>query len=111
MSKFAYVSVLLGCILGTAWLEVFLRTKVYRRAIRLVLTILPVLIVFSIWDAYAIAQGHWTFDARYVTGVNTIANIPLDEILFFVIIPICAILSFEAVRSVRKWEAGDEDAR
>ena len=111
MAKFAYVSVLLGCILGTAWLEVFLRTKVYRRAIRLVLTILPVLVVFSIWDAYAIAQGHWTFDARYVTGITTIANIPLDEILFFIIIPICAILSFESVRSVRKWEAGDEDTR
>jgi lycopene cyclase domain-containing protein len=111
MSKFAYVSVLLGCILGTAWLEVFLRTKVYRRAIRLVLTILPVLVVFSVWDAYAIAQGHWTFDDRYITGITTIANIPLDEILFFIIIPICAILSFEAVRSARKWEAGDEQTR
>lgn len=111
MFKFAYVSVLLGCILGTAWLEVFLRTKVYRRAIRLVLTILPVLVVFSVWDAYAIAQGHWTFDDRYITGITTIANIPLDEILFFIIIPICAILSFEAVRSARNWEAGDEQTR
>lgn len=111
MSKFAYVSVLLGCILGTAWLEVFLRTKVYHRAIRLVLTILPVLVVFSVWDAYAIAQGHWTFDDRYITGITTIANIPLDEILFFIIIPICAILSFEAVRSARDWEAGDEQTR
>ncbi len=111
MSKFAYFSVLLGCLAGTAWLEFFLRTKVYRRTIRLLLTILPVLIVFAIWDAYAIAQGHWTFDSRYVTGVTTIANIPLDEILFFIVIPICAILSFEAVRSARDWAAGDEDTK
>ena len=111
MSRFAYVSELLGCLAGTAWLEFFLRTKVYRRTIRLLLTILPVLIVFAIWDAYAIAQGHWTFDSRYVTGVTTIANIPLDEILFFIVIPICAILSFEAVRSARDWAGGDEDTK
>jgi lycopene cyclase domain-containing protein len=111
MSKFAYLSVLLACLLGTAWLEYFLRTKVYRRIIRLTLTVAPVLVVFSIWDAYAIAQGHWTFDSRFITGVTLIANIPLDEILFFIVIPICAILSFEAVRSARNWEAGDEDTK
>lgn len=108
MSQFAYLSVLAGCLVGTAWLEFFLRTKVYQRTIRLVLTIIPVLIVFSIWDAYAIAQGHWNFDSRYVTGVIVFADIPLDEILFFIAIPICAILSFEAVRSARNWDAGDE---
>ena len=105
---FAYVGVLLACLIGTAWLEYFLRTKVYRRTIRLFLTVLPIALVFSIWDAYAIAQGHWKFDSRYVTGITTFANIPLDEILFFIVIPICSILSFEAVRSARNWQAGDE---
>lgn len=108
MSHFAYLGVLAGCLVGTAWLEFFLRTRVYQRTIRLVLTIIPVLIVFSIWDAYAIAQGHWNFDSRYVTGVIVVADIPLDEILFFIVIPICAILSFEAVRSARNWDSGDE---
>ena len=108
MSKFAYVSVLLGCLAGTAWLEYFLRTQVYRRARRLLLTVIPVVLIFSAWDAYAISQGHWAFDERYVTGITTMANIPIDEILFFIVIPICAILSFEAVRSARGWKAGDE---
>ena len=111
MSKFAYLSVLLGCLVGTAWLEYSLRTKVYRRTIRLVLTVLPVVAIFSIWDAYAIAQGHWNFDPRYVTGITTVANIPLDEVLFFIVIPICAILSFEAVRSARNWDARDEESK
>ena len=108
MSKFAYVSVLLGCLAGTAWLEFFLRTRVYRRVWRLILTIFPIVLIFTAWDAYAISQGHWTFDERYVTGITTVANIPIDEILFFMVIPICAILSFEAVRSARGWKAGDE---
>ena len=66
MTQFAYIAVLLGCLLGTAWLEFFLRTRVYRRARRLVMTVVPVVVVFAIWDAYAIKQGQWFFDPKQV---------------------------------------------
>ena len=35
-------------------------------------------------------------------------GVPLDEILFFMVIPLASILTLEAVRSVRGWKAGDE---
>jgi lycopene cyclase domain-containing protein len=109
MAKFSYIAVLVGCLLGSGWLELVMRTRVYRRTLRLTLSILPVLIVFTIWDIYAISQGHWTFDERYVTGIIAIANVPLEEILFFIAIPICAILTLEGVRSTKpKWLVGDE---
>lgn len=109
MGKLSYIAVLVGCLLGSGWLEVVLRTRVYRRAVRLALSILPVLVVFTLWDIYAISQGHWTFDARYVTGIIAIANVPLEEILFFIVIPICAVLTLEGVRSTRPdWEVGDK---
>ena len=57
MTRFAYVGVLACCLLGTAWLEVVLRTRVYRRWRRLLLTLLPVVAVFVAWDLYAIAAG------------------------------------------------------
>ena len=72
------------------------------------LAVLPVVIVFSLWDLYAIASGHWTFDLTAITGVFTVGNLPLDELLFFIVIPCCAILTLEAVRSVRGWRVGDE---
>lgn len=108
MSNFAYLSVLAGCLLGTAGLEIFLRTRVYRRALRLLVTIVPVVVVFTIWDIYAIKSGHWTFDPRFVTGIETVGRVPIDEICFFIVIPICAILTLEAVRSAREWKVGDE---
>ena len=109
MGKLSYIAVLIGCLLGSGWLELVLRTRVYRRAIRLVLSIIPVLIVFTLWDIYAISQGHWTFDPRYVTGIIAVANVPLEEILFFIAIPICAVLTLEGVRSTKpKWIVGDE---
>ena len=108
MSRFAYLGVLLFVVVGTAWLEVLLRARVYRRWRRLLLTLLPVVVVFVVWDLYAIASGHWTFDPEQTTGVLLPGNLPLDELLFFVVIPIAALLTLEAVRSVKRWEVGDE---
>jgi len=108
MAHLSYLGVLLFCLCGTAWLEVALRTRVYRRWHRLVLSILPVVVVFTLWDKYAIARGHWWFDSELITTVRIWSSIPLDEILFFIVIPICAVLTFEAVRSVTGDEAGDE---
>ena len=108
MSHFAYLAVLAGCLIGTAGLEIFLRTRVYRRPVRLIATIIPVVVIFTLWDIYAIKSGHWTFDPRYVTGIETVGNVPLDEICFFIVIPICAILTLEAIRSARNWLVGDE---
>jgi hypothetical protein len=67
-----------------------------------------VLAVFLAWDVYAIARGQWTFDRGRTSGVLLPGRLPLEEVLFFLVVPICAVLSFEAVRAVRGWPAGDE---
>jgi lycopene cyclase domain-containing protein len=108
MGRFTYVAVLLGCLAAALWLEPVLRVNVLRRWRRLLLTVLPVACVFALWDAAAIAAGHWTFDPAQTTGVFLPAGVPLDELLFFLIVPVCAILGFEAVRAVLRWPAGDE---
>jgi lycopene cyclase domain-containing protein len=94
--------------LGTVWLEFGLRTRVYRRWRRLLLTVLPVVAVFLLWDAYAIASGHWWFDEALITGIRLPGDIPVDELVFFVMVPIASILALEAVRSATGLVVGDE---
>ncbi|WBB79993.1 lycopene cyclase domain-containing protein [Micromonospora sp. WMMD882] len=108
MRQFAYLGVLLGCLVCALWLEPVLRVNVLRRWRRLLLTLAPVVVVFTLWDVAAIAAGHWTFDPEQTTGVLLPGDLPLDELLFFVVVPFCAILGFEAVRAVNRWPAGDE---
>ncbi|MCX6404383.1 MAG: lycopene cyclase domain-containing protein [Actinobacteria bacterium] len=108
MKQFAYLGVLAVCLLGTGLLEIFLRARVYRRWLRLILTLIPVVLIFTLWDVYAISRHHWTFDANFVTGIIAVANVPLEEVCFFIAIPICSILTLEAVRSMRSWAVGDE---
>jgi lycopene cyclase domain-containing protein len=104
----SYVAVLAFCVVGTLPLELWLGVRVYRQWKRLLLTLLPVVAVFVVWDLYAISAGHWTFDEVQTTGILLPGELPLDELLFFVVVPTCALLSVEAVRKVRGWPLGDE---
>jgi lycopene cyclase domain-containing protein len=61
-----------------------------------------------VWDLYAIHAGHWTFDPEQTLGVELPGGLPLEEMLFFVVVPVCAVLAYEAVRTVRGWPGGDE---
>jgi lycopene cyclase domain-containing protein len=106
--QLTYLGVLLFIVLGTAWLEILLRTRVYARPRRLLLALLPVVALFVVWDLYAIANGHWWFDEEQTTGVLLPGGVPVEELLFFVVVPLAALLTLEAVRSVKRWEVGDE---
>ena len=108
MRHLSYVGVLALCLLGTLPLELWLKVGVYRRWRRLLLTLLPVVAVFVAWDLYAIHAGHWTFDPAQTLGVELPGGLPLEELLFFVVVPICTLLAYEAVRTVRGWPGGDE---
>ena len=107
MRHLTYLGVLAFCFVGTLWLELFLRVNVYRRWRRLLLALVPTVVVFVGWDLAAIAAGHWRYDPAQVTGIR-FGSLPLEELLFFLIVPVAAILGFEAVRAVRGWPAGDE---
>jgi lycopene cyclase domain-containing protein len=97
-----YLLVLAACLLGTLPLELFLGVRVYRQWRRLVLTLLPVLLVFLTWDVLAIRAGHWRYDPSQLLGVF-FGGLPLEELLFFLVIPTCSVLALEAVRRVRGW--------
>jgi malonyl-CoA/methylmalonyl-CoA synthetase len=90
--------------------EMVLRTRVLKRIRRLLLSMVPGLVLFTAWDAYAISQGHWFFDLEKILGWQVIAGVPIDEVLFFIVVPLAAILTLEAVRAVWNWPVGDEDA-
>lgn len=107
MARLAYLAMLVFCVVGTLPLELVLHVGVYRQVRRLALTVAPVLVVFLVWDLYAIDRGHWDFDPDQTLGVALPGGVPLEELLFFLVIPVCAILALEAVRRVRGWSLGD----
>jgi len=89
-------------VIGSFWLEVFLKVGVLKQFKRVALAIAPVAFLFIAWDKYAIANGHWFFDRDQILGIYGPFCIPLEEYLFFIVVPIAALMAIEAVRKTKK---------
>ncbi len=100
MSHYEYLLLLLGCLLITLPLELVLGARVYRRPRAMAISIGVTLVVFAVWDVVAIARGHWWYSPEFISGVELPGRMPVEELLFFVVVPLCALLTYEAVGRV-----------
>lgn len=99
MNDFQYLLLMGACVAITLPLEFVFRARVYRRWRLLLPTILIVVLVFGLWDLLGIVREHWTYNSDYMTGVM-LGPLPLEELVFFVVIPVAALLSYEGVGSI-----------
>jgi lycopene cyclase domain-containing protein len=99
MDRWQYLFVLAACLAITAPLE-FFGAGVYRQAWRTAGAVLPVAVVFIAWDALAIAAHVWTYNSQYISGIELPAAVPVEELFFFVVIPLCGLLTYSAVDAI-----------
>ena len=92
----SYLVLMAACVAVTLPLELVLRAGVYRRPRRWLAALVPVFVVFNLWDWVAIHRGHWTYSPRYTTGIKLL-GLPLEELVFFLVVPTCALLTYQAV--------------
>lgn len=95
--KLEYFIVLLLCAAGPFVLSFSRKINFYKNPLKLLCSIAFPLVVFIAWDVIATQRGHWSFNNNYVTGLF-IFNLPVEEILFFVVIPFCGLFSWEVVK-------------
>ena len=50
------------------------------------------------WDIYFVSKGVWSFNEKYITGIKLI-NLPVEEVLFFFIVPYCCVFIYACIRS------------
>jgi lycopene cyclase domain-containing protein len=98
MDRYQYLILMAACILVTLPLEVVLGARVWRQPRRLALAVVPPALFFLVWDVAAIAREHWRYSPRFTTGWNLPGALPVEEVAFFVVIPVCSLLTLEAVR-------------
>ena len=101
LSHWSYVAMLAFCLAGTLPLVPAFGLRVLRQPGRLALTILLAGVPFLLWDLYATHTGHWWFDADQ-TLPPRVAGVPVEEVAFFVVIPIVSVLTYEAVKVARR---------
>jgi lycopene cyclase domain-containing protein len=96
VSSFTYLAIDLLIIIGPVLYSRDKRLSYYRYYPAVGLSTLVVGALYIAWDIVVTAWGEWSFNRRYVTGIN-VWNLPLEEVLFFVTVPYSCLFIYEAV--------------
>ncbi len=59
-------------------------------------------IPFLIWDYFATKNAHWQFNSDFILGIY-LFNLPLEEVLFFLVIPFCCHFVWNIIDNFENW--------
>ncbi|MCF7887895.1 MAG: lycopene cyclase domain-containing protein [Candidatus Omnitrophica bacterium] len=91
-----YALILFFSLVLPFFLSFYPPLKFYQKVKSLFLSIFFILILFGGWDVWATHRGHWSFDSNLVWKVKLL-NLPVEEVLFFIVVPFCSIFSWEVI--------------
>ena len=100
LDRYQYLILMGLCLLVTLPLEFVFEARVWRRPRRLLVALTPGFLVFVAWDLWASTTGTWGFDPDYTVGLTFPGGMAVEELVFFLVVPICTLLTLESVRNV-----------
>lgn len=93
-SHFTYLVLMLASLSGPLLLSFSKHVQYIKKWKFLPLPLSITLIYFGIWDSIFTKIGVWNFNEQYILGIK-IFRLPLEEWLFFIIIPFCCVFIYE----------------
>jgi len=93
-----YATLLLGAVAGPLALSFTKKVAYYKTWYALLPGIILAAIPFVIWDILFAKAGIWCFNLDYCLGL-TIQGLPIEEVLFFLVIPYCCMFIYASFRS------------
>lgn len=99
MSK--YMMALIASGIVPLLLSFYPPLRFWRNFRALVFSLSILVVIFGAWDIFATWRAHWSFNPEGVFGINII-NLPVEEWLFFIVVPFCCIFTWEALKYIRE---------
>lgn len=92
-----YLIILIFSLAGPLAMSFEKNLRLYKRWKYLLSAISITMLIFVVWDIIFTHMGYWFFNPIYNSGVY-INELPLEEYLFFMVIPYACAFSFYAVQ-------------
>lgn len=109
-TNYTYLLVLIISFAGPFALSFDKKVAFYKNWKRLVPAILLPAALYITWDIYFTSIGVWGFNETYILGA-TFFQLPVEEVLFFFVIPYCCVFIYECLRTyfpgIRNMGTGD----
>lgn len=96
MASYTYLALIVLVAAPFLWKFRDRNLPLSRRLFPALAAMLIVAVPFLVWDVAVTAAGHWSFSDLHTVGWR-IAGLPIEEILFFVVVPLTSILVWDTV--------------
>lgn len=97
IQHYTYLFLLLGSVLVPALLSFDKKVQYFKNLKYIFPGIVITAIFFWVWDVWFTQNFIWSFSKDYTLGFNVI-GMPIEEWLFFLIIPYCCIFIYEVLK-------------
>lgn len=95
-AQYTYFLILICCIAGPLSLSFDKKVGFYKKWKYAFPAMLLPAIFYIIWDSWFTRIDVWNFNEQYITGIRFF-SLPLEEILFFFIVPYCCVFIYECI--------------
>jgi lycopene cyclase domain-containing protein len=106
---YAYVLIFIGlCAIGVNFgfkLQFSKKIKLF------LLTDSLILVIYLIWDFWAVSKGSWFFDPNQILGVMLLGKLPIEEVLFFIIVPMMSVITYLALIKLTGWSKFNDEGK
>ena len=96
-THYTYFFILAASLAGPLALSFDKKVAFYKRWKYLFPAMIFPALFYIAWDIFFTSKGVWHFNEKYITGIK-IVNLPVEEVLFFLLVPYCCVFIYECVR-------------
>jgi lycopene cyclase domain-containing protein len=99
--NYAFVLIFVAiCALGV---NIAFRMKIMKAWRIFLYTDAVILLVYGAWDFWAINRKSWGFDSAQIIGVKIFGELPIEEVLFFILVPLVTVISYKTLLKLTGW--------
>lgn len=95
-THYTYFVILIASLIGPICLSFDKKVAFYKNWKYLFPAMFLPALFYIIWDIYFTSKGIWSFNEDYISGIKII-NLPIEEVLFFFIVPYCCVFIYECI--------------
>jgi len=103
VGHFTYLAVLGFIAICAVVVNFLFRIQIVRQWKVFLKVDLLLIALYGSWDVWAANRKAWYFDDQQILGLKIFGVLPIEEILFFILVPLMVLISLQSLEKIIEW--------